>query len=155
FIPVVVRSSGNRFVWLHDSNPVIGELKVHAGDLNLGHVTARAFLLADAARQSGFDSRFCGIGTRPMTFNTPGIVVAGVPIERLVRIVTRNARNSSIRFVVTAAVENPVRLKSYVVYPKLPRHTHHLFKAAMTSPAELLRELIWIELARVQNLRIN
>ena len=101
-----------------------------------GDTVFRAYF---AARRKALSVRY-GFGVRlrklGMARQTLGVIVTNILFDRLVRIVACRASDSSI-IRVTLTVENPIRLKPYVVDLQVPQ-VHGVLSAAMTSSTKLL-----------------
>ena len=108
-------STGRWLVWFGDADPVVGELRVHAGELNFRHVTRRAFVRTHGTCRRGSPSSLGFPRIREMTRKTLLIVIRRVLLQLLVWVVTTQTANPRIVRVVTATVEHPVRLKTNVV----------------------------------------
>jgi hypothetical protein len=122
---------------------MIREFKMRPGQIDFGHMTRSAILppyLAD---------RRCLL-LYLMASETLGIIVGSIVFHRFVRIVAGSAAYPFI-VRVTFALEDPIRLKSYIVQPIEARFGKYILSAPMTRAAELLSQIITIQPGRVEN----
>ena len=68
-------------------------------------------------------------------------------------VVASSTSQSRVLGIVAAAVEQTIRLKSYVVDASQVGHHRHGVHTAMASPAELLRKSFGIKLCRIENIQ--
>src|SRR5205814_1398121 len=71
----------------------------------------------------------------------------------LMGVVASSTSQSRVLGIVAAAVEQTIRLKSYVVDASQVGHHRHGVHTAMASPAELLRKSFGIKLFRIENIQ--
>ena len=76
-----------------------------------------------------------------MTGETLSVVIRSVFLKLLVRIVTSEAADARIVGIVAATVKYPVRLKTYVVDPRLAGQKHGLLETGVACPTKGLRKL--------------
>src|ERR1041385_9538968 len=81
---------------LGDADPVIGEGGVHAGEFDFGHVTARAAFCAHGTRRGAASLSLRFLRSRQMTRETLRVVIGRIPLQLLVRVVTREARDAGL-----------------------------------------------------------
>ena len=94
---------------------MIGELGVHAGEVDFGHVAGDALFGAHGASVGAAARGFSISWFRDVAGETFRIVVRSVFLKFLVRVVTGDAADTLIVRVVTAAIEHSIRLKPDVV----------------------------------------
>ena len=144
----------DRFTGFRDANPVIRELRVHAGQFDFWHVAGRAFVCAHRTRgrSAWFGFRIFRLGE--MTCKTLRVVISRVFLQLLVRIVAGQASDSRIVGVMPAAIEHTIRLETNIVDGRLTRHEHRRLETRMTRSAERLRKLVPAQAAGIENLRL-
>lgn len=112
---------------------------MHAGQLNLGHVTGHTLFRTDGTRV-GVAARSLSVSWfRQMAGETFWIVVRRVFLELLVRIMTSNTTDPRVIRVVSATTEQAVRLKANVVDSALSLLQHRLLETGVTRAAKRLR----------------
>ena len=115
---------------------MIGEVGVHAGEFDFGHVAGHALGRAGGAG-AGVAARgfhigwFCDVAGEAFR-----IIVSGVLLKLIVRVVAGDAAKALIVCVVSAAIEHAVRLEADVVDTSLRGLQHRLLETSVTTPAK-------------------
>jgi hypothetical protein len=106
-----------------NSNVVIGEGKMRAGQLNSGHVAGHAFLSPDLAGGSSLRGRAFS-ALRRMAGQALCVIRAGIVQEILMRIMTGQAGDPCIGRIVATAVFQAIRLESDIPHIANVRGKH-------------------------------
>ena len=95
------------FIWLHDSNSMIGKLVVRPGQLEFWHVAGHTFFCGHRTRfRTQFTAAMTGLAFR--------VVIDEFAAHFVVRVMAREAANSRVVRVVAPATRQAVRLEANV-----------------------------------------
>jgi hypothetical protein len=140
----------------NNSDEMVSKQRVHFRDIVFGHMATAAVRCCFRAdrRGTGRSSGYIfmpGVLSQAMATQTLLIIEAGVPNQRLMRVVTSNACQSNIlRCQPAAALLQAIRLKADTAGPERTCMQNDIRRGFMTGPAEI-DGACWREMGRVQN----
>lgn len=102
-----------------------------------------ALLCADRAGFCREGQSLNSFGVGEVTGQAFGVIEGRLALQLDVRVMTGDATDTSIIFIVPRTIKDSVRLETNIVEAILPRQDHHLIKAEMAGTTELLRQLVW------------